>query len=98
MDYQTLINLKLKGLSNQKVADAIGVSRETVRKRWKKYCEEHEKLVEGGLSAEELENTKEKLSLRHLMILLTGSQESTPLKLTHCLIKFLLMKKQSRWN
>lgn len=61
MDYQTLINLKLKGLSNQKVADAIGVSRETVRKRWKKYCEEHEKLVEGGLSAEELENTKEKV-------------------------------------
>lgn len=61
MDYQTLINLKLKGLSNQKVADVIGVSRETVRRRWKKYCTEHDKLVTGGMTDVELETTKEKV-------------------------------------
>lgn len=59
MDYHTIISLKLKGLSNQKVADIVGVSRETVRQRWKKYSREHHRLVTDQMSAEDFEKTKE---------------------------------------
>lgn len=59
MDYHTVISLNLKGLSNQKVADIVGVSRETVRQRWLKYSQEHGKLVSEELSAADFEKTKE---------------------------------------
>lgn len=61
MDLQTIINLKLKGLSNAEVARTVGVSRETVRKRWRKYREEHDKLLDQNTNPAVIEKAKKNI-------------------------------------
>lgn len=61
MEHAALIALKLNGLSNEKVGQQLGLSRETVRKRWKQYLANHQELIDAPQGSEAFEKAKEKI-------------------------------------
>lgn len=60
MNKYTIINLKLKGFSNRKIAKELGIDRKTIGKLWTEYCDAQEKLKSQTLSEQE----REQLTLR----------------------------------
>lgn len=45
MDKYSIINLKIKGLSNRKIAVQLGINRKTVGKIWTDYCDAQNQLL-----------------------------------------------------